>query len=76
MPGSGTSWAGGVPPSTSDWALILMSMFWGMSQTGVWDGSQRGVNLLDTGSHFYDAYECADGKWLSVGAITRFFTSL
>ena len=42
-----------------DGTATLMSMFWGMSQIGVWDGSQRGVNLLDTGAHFYDAYECA-----------------
>src|SRR6186713_2223362 len=52
-----------------DGAAILMSMFWGMSQTGVWDGSQRGVNLLDTGAHFYGPYECADGGYISLGSI-------
>ena len=34
----------------------------------VWN-DQRDDNLLDGGAHFYDTYECADGKWLAVGAI-------
>ena len=25
--------------------------------------------MLDTGAHFYDVYECADGEFVSVGAI-------
>ena len=44
-----------------DGTATLMSMFWSMSQSGVWDGENRGTNLLDTGAHFYDAYECSDG---------------
>ena len=60
-----------------DGTATLMSMFWGMSQTGVWDGSQRGVNLLDTGAHFYDAYECADGGYISLGSIEpQFYAEL
>ena len=31
--------------------------------------AERDDNLLDGGAHFYDTYECADGKWLAVGAI-------
>jgi crotonobetainyl-CoA:carnitine CoA-transferase CaiB-like acyl-CoA transferase len=35
---------------------------------------RRGCNLTDTGSHFYDVYECADGGWLAVGPIeARFY---
>jgi len=30
---------------------------------------ERGTNLLDTGAHFYDVYETADGKHVAVGAI-------
>ena len=45
-----------------DGTATLMSMFWSMSQSGVWDGEHRGTNLLDTGAHFYDAYECSDGS--------------
>ena len=60
-----------------DGTATLMAMFWSMSQTGVWDASQRGVNLLDTGAHFYDAYECADGKYISLGSIEpQFYAEL
>ena len=60
-----------------DGTAILMSMFWGMSQTGVWDGSQRGVNLLDTGAHFYGPYECSDGGYISLGSIEpQFYAEL
>src|SRR3954463_6074323 len=60
-----------------DGTATLMAMFWGMSQSGVWDGGQRGVNLLDTGSHFYDVYECADGEYVSVGSIEpQFYAEL
>lgn len=60
-----------------DGTAILMTMFWTMSQTGLHDASQRGVNLLDTGAHFYDVYECADGEYISVGSIEpQFYAEL
>jgi alpha-methylacyl-CoA racemase len=31
--------------------------------------SERGDNMLDGGAHFYQVYETADGRYLSVGAI-------
>lgn len=34
----------------------------------IW-GNERGNNILDTGSHYYDTYETKDGKFMSVGAI-------
>ena len=51
-----------------DGAAVLMSMIWSLRAAGVWR-DERGVNLLDTGAHFYDTYETADGKHLAVGAI-------
>lgn len=36
---------------------------------GVCDPIKRGVNVLDTGYHFYDTYETKDGKFMSVGAL-------
>ncbi|MDW3213765.1 MAG: CaiB/BaiF CoA-transferase family protein [Ilumatobacteraceae bacterium] len=60
-----------------DGTATLMSMFWTMSQTGLHDASQRGVNLLDTGAHFYDVYECADGEYVSIGSIEpQFYAEL
>ncbi len=51
-----------------DGAAVLMSMIWSLRAAGLWR-DERGVNLLDTGAHFYDTYETADGKYLAVGAI-------
>jgi alpha-methylacyl-CoA racemase len=43
---------------------------------GMWE-DVRGTNMLDTGAHFYDVYETADGKYLSVGAIEpQFYDAL
>jgi alpha-methylacyl-CoA racemase len=60
-----------------DGTATLMTMFWFMSQAGMHDASRRGVNLLDTGAHFYDVYECADGEYVSIGSIEpQFYAEL
>jgi alpha-methylacyl-CoA racemase len=42
-----------------------------------WWYEERGVNILDTGSHFYETYETADGKFFAVGAIEpQFYAEL
>jgi alpha-methylacyl-CoA racemase len=59
-----------------DGAAILMSMFHGFLATGMWN-NERGTNLLDTGAHFYDTYECADGNYVSIGSIEpQFYAEL
>lgn len=37
---------------------------------------ERGTNLLDTGAHFYEVYECADGQYVSVAPIEGKFYQL
>ena len=60
-----------------DGTATLMSMFWGMSASGGHDPNSRGTNLLDSGSHFYDTYECSDGEWISIGSIEpQFYAEL
>jgi alpha-methylacyl-CoA racemase len=60
-----------------DGTATLMSMFWAFSQMGIHDPSRRGVNTLDTGAHFYDVYECADGEYVSIGSIEpQFYAEL
>jgi len=60
-----------------DGTATLMTMFWAFHQMGAHDISRRGVNLLDTGAHFYDAYECADGEYVSIGSIEpQFYAEL
>lgn len=56
-------------------AAVLSTMTWGMLGAGVWR-DERGVNMLDTGAHFYDTYETADGKWISIGSIEPQFYRL
>ena len=58
-----------------DGAAALMTMMWGFKAMGMWK-DERGVNILDTGSHFYDTYETADGKYISIGSIEPQFYAL
>jgi len=59
-----------------DGAALLMGSLYGAYASGYWS-AERGTNLLDGGAPFYDCYECADGRWLSVGAIEGpFFAEL
>lgn len=59
-----------------DGAAHLATTFFGMVAGGIWQEG-RGTNVTDSGSHFYDCYECADGKWVSVGPIEeKFFAQL
>ncbi len=59
-----------------DGAAILMTMFHGMRGVGFWS-DERGTNLLDSGAHFYDVYECKDGGHISIGSIEpQFYAEL
>ncbi len=59
-----------------DGAASLMTMFFGMRAMGLWS-DERGDNVLDSGSHFYNTYETADGKYVSVGSIEpKFYAEL
>jgi len=59
-----------------DGSAVLMSMFWAFKNIGMFDENARGTNLLDTGAHFYDVFECADGEWVSIGSIEPQFYAL
>jgi alpha-methylacyl-CoA racemase len=59
-----------------DGAAVLTSFIHGLRAMGVW-GDERGTNLLDTGTHFYDVYETADGRYVSIGSIEpQFYAEL
>jgi alpha-methylacyl-CoA racemase len=59
-----------------DGAAAMMTMTFTLRQAGVWL-DERGINLLDTGAHFYEVYETSDGGFLSVGAIeVQFYAEL
>ena len=58
-----------------DGAALLLTPFFSARNSGFW--GPRGTNHLDTGAHFYEVYECADGRWVAVGAIEpQFYTAL
>jgi len=59
-----------------DGAASLMTMTWSFRAMGMWE-DERGTNMLDTGAHFYDTYETADGKFVSIGSIEpQFYAEL
>jgi alpha-methylacyl-CoA racemase len=51
-----------------DGTASLMTAFHGMVASGL-GSHERGTNFNDTGAYFYEAYECADGRWISIAAI-------
>jgi alpha-methylacyl-CoA racemase len=51
-----------------DGASILVQQILSLHQLGKWK-TERGTNTLDGGAPFYDTYECADGKFVAVGAL-------
>jgi alpha-methylacyl-CoA racemase len=60
----------------TDGSAALMSMIYDYHNAGQWQ-DERGVNLLDTGAHFYDSYETSDGKYISIGSIEpQFYAEL
>jgi alpha-methylacyl-CoA racemase len=55
-----------------DGAASLMTNFYGNHAGGL-NVPRRGANIVDSGAPYYDAYECADGQYVAIGAIeTRF----
>ncbi len=59
-----------------DSSALLAAPFLGYLQTGDWH-RERGRNLVDSGAPYYDAYLCADGRYLAVGAMEpKFYAEL
>lgn len=58
-----------------DGAALLSAMIWSFRAQGRWR-DERGVNLLDTGAACYDAYETADGHYVSIGSLEPQFFAL
>lgn len=55
-----------------DGTASLATALFGLHAAGLWS-DKRGHNMLDSGAYFYDVYECADGKWVSVAPLERKF---
>lgn len=64
-----------VDAAITDGAASLMAVMYGLRSRGIWTDT-RDDNLLDGGAHFYDTYETADGKYVSIGSIEPQFYAL
>jgi alpha-methylacyl-CoA racemase len=58
-----------------DGAAHLGSMIFGLRAMGLWS-DEMGTNMLDTGAHFYEVYETADGRHMAVGSIEPQFYAI
>jgi alpha-methylacyl-CoA racemase len=59
-----------------DGSALLMALMYGLRSAGLWTDTP-GTNFLDTGAHFYQVYETADGGHVAVGAIEpQFYAEL
>jgi len=59
-----------------DGAALLMTFVHGLARADEWSDA-RGANMLDSGAHFYETYECSDGEFVAVGAIEpQFYAEL
>ncbi|WP_281940562.1 CaiB/BaiF CoA transferase family protein [Micromonospora sp. AKA38] len=72
---------GGAPGQVVDAAIVdgvsvLATQIHALRGLGLWQ-DPRGGNLLDGGAPFYDTYECADGRYVAVGALEpQFYAEL
>jgi alpha-methylacyl-CoA racemase len=64
-----------VDVSMVEGSAALMHMMYAMQAQGQWR-DERGTNLLDGAAPFYDTYETADGKYVSIGALEPEFYRL
>jgi alpha-methylacyl-CoA racemase len=64
-----------VDAAMCDGVASLMTQFVSLTAMGTWRDA-RSSNLLDGGAHFYGTYQCADGRYISIGAIEPKFYAL
>ena len=64
-----------IDAAMTDGSATLMTIIYGLKAMGTWT-NERGTNMLDGGAHFYDTYECSDGKYVSIGSIEPQFYAL
>lgn len=65
-----------VDVAMTDGSAILMSIFNSLKAMGLWTEKIHGVNMLDSGAHYYDVYETKDGKYISIGSIEPQFYAI
>lgn len=65
-----------IDAAITDGSAVMCSLLQSLNQMGGWSNA-RGENMLDSGSHWYECYQCADGKYVTVGAVEpKFYAEL
>jgi alpha-methylacyl-CoA racemase len=64
-----------IDAAITDGTASLMAVMYGLRAAGIWT-DERDANLLDGGAPFYDVYETADGKFVSIGPLEPQFYAL
>jgi alpha-methylacyl-CoA racemase len=59
----------------TDGCAVMTTLIQGLRAQRLWS-DRRQSNVLDGGAHWYDCYECADGGWISIGALEPQFYRL
>jgi len=59
----------------TDGCAVMSMLVQGLRTQRLWV-DRRQSNALDGGAHWYDCYQCADGEWVSVGALEPQFYQL
>jgi alpha-methylacyl-CoA racemase len=57
-----------VDAAMSDGAALMCAVFYSMNAQGKHD-TRRGHNMLDGAAPYYCTYECADGRYISLGSL-------
>lgn len=65
-----------IDAAITDGVISLMGIMQGFRNIGTWETGGRQQNMLDGAAHYYDTYECADGKYVSIGSIEPQFYAL
>jgi alpha-methylacyl-CoA racemase len=64
-----------IDTAITDSCALMSTLVQGLRSQRLW-ADRRQSNALDGGAHWYDCYECADGEWISVGALEPQFYRL
>jgi len=59
-----------------DGVSSLLTILYSLSQSGIWNINEKGANILDGGSPFYQVYETKDNQYVSVGSLEPQFYQL
>ncbi len=57
-----------IDAAITDGTAMMSSLLLSLNQMGMWTNN-RADNFLDSAAPWYDTYECADGKYVTVGAL-------